>query len=387
MKKKLAILGSTGSIGKNLLDILNKNKNKYEIVLLTANKNYSELLRNAKKYKVKNLIITDKKSYYILKDKTKNLKINVYNNFDSFGKIFKQKIDYTMSAIVGLDGLYPTYKIIKHTKNIAIANKEAIICAWDIIKKELKKNSTKFIPVDSEHFSIWFNLESRSNAINKIFLTASGGPFLNLPFNKFKNAKLKDALNHPSWKMGKKISIDSATLMNKVFEVIEAKNIFNLDYKKIDILTHPISYVHAIVHYSNGMINLTAHETDMKIPIVNSLNPNNNFIYQNNLELDLSKINNLNLKKINHKKFPLVKILNGLPKKNSLFETILVTANDEIVDQYLNKKINFHEIAKKLLKLLSKKEFVKYKNKIPRKIQDVLSLSNFVRFKIRSKSI
>ena len=135
------------------------------------------------------------------------------------------------------------------------------------------------------------------------------------------------------------------------------------------------------------MINLTAHETDMKIPIVNSLNPNKNFIYQNNLELDLSKINNLNLKKINHKKFPLVKILNGLPKKNSLFETILVTANDEIVDQQLNKKINFHEIAKKLLKLLSKKEFVKYKNKIPRKIQDVLSLSNFVRFKIRSKSI
>ena len=387
MKKKLAILGSTGSIGKNLLDILNKNKNKYDIVLLTANKNYSELLRNAKKYKVKNLIITDNKSYYTLKDKTKNLKINVYNNFDSFDKIFKQKIDYTMSAIVGLDGLYPTYKIIKHTKNIAIANKEAIICAWDIIKKELKKNSTKFIPVDSEHFSIWFNLESRSNAINKIFLTASGGPFLNLPFDKFKNAKLKDALNHPSWKMGKKISIDSATLMNKVFEVIEAKNIFDLDYKKIDILTHPISYVHAIVHYSNGMINLTAHETDMKIPIVNSLNLNKNFIYQNNLELDLSKINNLNLKKINHKKFPLARILKGLPKKNSLFETILVTANDEIVDQYLNKKINFHEIAKKLLKLLSKKEFVKYKNKIPRKIQDVLSLSNFVRFKIRSKSI
>ena len=162
MKKKIAILGSTGSIGKNLINILKKDKNNFEVVLLTAEKNYLELSRQAKLFKVKNLIITNKKSYLKLKNKNFSHKINIFNNFSSFNIIFKNKVDYSMSAISGLEGLYPTINLIKYTKLIAIANKEAIICGWNIIKKKLKKFKTNFIPVDSEHFSIHYALKANS---------------------------------------------------------------------------------------------------------------------------------------------------------------------------------------------------------------------------------
>ena len=224
MIKKIAILGSTGSIGRTLINILNKEKNNIDLKLLTTNKNYKLVLIQAKKFNVRNIIITNFNSYKILSKKVKNLNINVYNDFDSFNVILKKKIDYTMSSIIGLDGLIPTIKIIKFTKKIAIANKEAIICGWHLIKKDLKKFNTSFIPVDSEHFSIFYSLQgNKISNVNKIYLTASGGPLINTPRNKFKDIKISEAINHPNWKMGKKISVDSATMMNKVFEIIEAK--------------------------------------------------------------------------------------------------------------------------------------------------------------------
>ena len=209
--------------------------------MITNNRNYKLLLKQAKKFKVKNIIITDTKKYHIALSK-KIKSINIFNDFSKFEKIFPRKIDYVMSSIVGLDGLSPTINIIKHTKKIAIANKEAIICAWNLIKKKLDYHKTKFIPVDSEHFSIWYGIKNNSDLIDKLILTASGGPFLNLPFKNFKKINLHEALNHPRWKMGQKISIDSATMTNKVFEIIEAKNIFNISYKDISILTHLNSY-------------------------------------------------------------------------------------------------------------------------------------------------
>ena len=157
MKKKIAILGSTGSIGKILLDIIYKDKNKFEIVLLAANKNFKELHEQSKKFNVKNLIISDKDSYNSLVKLNKNKKTKIFHNFKNFNQIFENKIDYVMSSIIGLDGLEPTFKIIKFTKKIAIANKESLICGWNLINKELNKNKTKFIPVDSEHFSLWIN--------------------------------------------------------------------------------------------------------------------------------------------------------------------------------------------------------------------------------------
>ena len=384
MKKKISILGSTGSIGKNLLNIVKSDKKNFNVILLTAKNNYKLLLKQANYFNVKNIIITDLNSYKKAKKINKNKKINIYNNFNFFDKILRSKIDYTMSSIIGLDGLYPTLEIIKYTKIIAIANKEAIICGWDLIKKKLKTHNTKFLPVDSEHFSIWkiINYEKNKN-IDQIFLTASGGPFLHKSINQIKNVNISEALNHPNWKMGKKISIDSATMMNKVFEVIETKNIFSTPYKKISILIHPKSYIHAIVKFNDGTIKFLAHEPSMKIPIFNTLYLNQyKKIISNKLDIDI--LNNLKLQKIDNKLFPVIDILNYLPTKSSLFETVLVTTNDQLVNLFLKGKIRFSDISKNISKIINLKEFQKFKKKKPKNIQDIHILSNYVRLKVNS---
>ncbi len=387
MKKKIAILGSTGSIGKSLIKILKKDINKYEINLLSADKNYKELLKQAKIFNVKNLIITDKKSYLILKRKIKNNQINIFNNFNYINKILSSRMDYTMSAISGLQGLDPTIKIIKYSKNIAIANKEGIICGWHLLERELKKNKTKFIPVDSEHFSIWYALNGiQHDKIKKVYLTASGGPLINYSLNKIANVSVAKVLKHPNWKMGKKISVDSATMMNKVFEIIEAKNIFKINYKKLAILIHPKSYIHAIILFNNGLIKIIAHEVDMKIPIFNTLHFNDNKIIKSK-DLDISKLNDLNFAKVDLKKFPIVKILKLLPSKISLFETIIVSANDELVNLFLKNKIKFSDINKKLINIISNKKFNKYKKIKPKNINEIINLSNYMRSEINSKNI
>jgi 1-deoxy-D-xylulose-5-phosphate reductoisomerase len=381
MKKKIAILGSTGSIGKTLINILKKDKKNFEIVLLSADENYKELLKQAKLFKVKNLIVTNEYSYDKIKKDKFSKKKNIYNNFNNFQKIFKKKIDYTMSSISGIQGLKPTIEIVKFTKKIAIANKESIICGWDLIQKELKKNKTEFIPVDSEHFSIWYALKDiDKKLIEKVYLTASGGPFLNKPLNKLKNVSSKQAIKHPNWKMGKKISIDSATMMNKVFEIIEAKKIFSLSYKKLSILTHPKSYIHAIIKLKNGLTKIVAHDTNMKIPIFNSLYSSNNFI--NSKKLNLQILNNLSLKEINYKRFSVIKIINKLPENSSLFETILVSINDKLVELFLANKIKFTDIPKKMHNILDLKELKKYKMIKPKNINDIICLNNKIRIKI-----
>ena len=387
MKKKIAILGSTGSIGKNLINILKKDKNTFEIVLLTAEKNFKELLKQAKLFKVKNLIITNKQSYLKLKQKKFSYNVNIFNDYSSLKKILKNKIDYTLSAISGLEGLYPTINIIKHTKLIAIANKEAIICCWNLLKKELKKNETKFVPVDSEHFSIYYALQNNliSN-IEKIYLTASGGPFLKTSLSKFKKIKIHDTLKHPNWSMGKKISVDSATLMNKVFEIIEAKKIFDIPYKKLKILIHPKSYVHAILKFKDGMIKIIAHDTTMTIPIHNTLYNDKKKSIKSN-KLDIIRLNKLNFEIVNYKKFPLVKIISKLPDKDSLYETIIVASNDEFVKQYLNKKIKFIDLIYNINKFINLNEFKKYKLIKPNKIETIEKLNKYVRFKINNMSV
>ena len=388
MKQKIVILGSTGSIGKTVIDILKKDKKSFEIKLLTADKNIKELLKQVKLFEVKNIIIIDHKKFLLVKNLLKDKKINIYNSFSSIPKIFKnEKIDYTMNALSGLDGLDPTLKIIKHTNKIAIANKESIICGWNLIQIELKKNKTEFIPIDSEHFSIWslINTETDIN-IEKVFITASGGPFLNYPLKKFKSITPKLALKHPNWKMGNKITIDSATMMNKVFEIVEAKKIFAVDYKKIEILVHSKSYVHAIVKFTNGLIKILAHDTNMKIPIFNSIYPNFQKKIKTNI-LDLKNLNNLNFKPIDKRRFPIVKILEILPISESLFETVIVSANDTLVNFFLDKKIKFNDIAKILLMILNLREFKKYKKIKPKNIAQIKNLSKYVSIKIKSLSV
>ena len=381
MKKKIAILGSTGSIGKTLIELIRKDKKNFKVVLLTADKNYEKILTQAKIFDVKNLIITDRKSYLKLrKKKIKNIRI--FNNFDSFNNIFKKKLDYAMSSISGIYGLEPTIKIIKHTKKIAIANKEAIICGWHLIKKDLKKYKTSFIPVDSEHFSIFYSLNgNKISNIEKIYLTASGGPLNNIPKKKLKTVKISEAINHPNWKMGKKISVDSATMMNKVFEIIEAKKLFNLKYKALDVLVHPLSYVHAITKFKDGMINIIAHDTNMKIPIFNSLYDKKDKKIETN-QLDIKKLNFLNFKEVDTSKFPSIKIIKKLQNKESLLETIIVLANDELVNLFLLKKINFTDIVNIIQKLINMREFKIYNNRKPGNINSIISLNNYIRTKV-----
>ena len=383
--KKIAILGSTGSIGSALIDIIKKDSKKFKIELLTANKNYRKLLKQIKFFNVKNIIVTDLKTFHKIKTILNDKDINIYNDFNSLKKIFKnKKIDYVMSAISGLDGLKPTLDIIKFTKIIAIANKEALICGWTIISKMLKKFKTQFIPVDSEHFSIWYALKNDNiKNIEKIFLTASGGPFLKLSLSKFKDVNIKQALNHPRWKMGKKISIDSATMMNKVFEVIEAKNIFNLPYNKISILIHPESYIHAILKFNNGLIKIIGHETSMKIPIFNTLYLDKQKTLKTKT-LDVKKLNNLNLHNVEYNRYPAVKLLHNLPKTSSLYETVLVSANDELVKLFLEGKIKFTDIFTQLSKL---NNFNKYKKIKPKNVNEIIKLNKYVRLKIATISV
>ena len=381
MKKKIAILGSTGSIGKTLVEIIKKDKKNFDVILLTANKNYKEIFKQAKILNVKNLIVTNEKAFNELKKK-KLGNISIFNNYNLFNKIFKKKIDYAMSSISGIYGLDPTIKIIKHTKKIAIANKESIICGWHLIKKDLKKFKTTFIPVDSEHFSVFYALHGNiiSN-INKIYLTASGGPLNNVPKARFKNIKISEAIKHPNWKMGKKISIDSATMMNKVFEIIEAKKIFNLKYDQLDVLVHPASYIHAITKFNDGMIKIIAHDTNMTIPIFNSLYSSQIKKIKTN-KLDIKKLNVLNFKKVDTNKFPSIKIIKKLKNKETSLETIIVLVNDELVNLFLLKKINFTDINKLLQKFINMKDFRKYSQRKPGTINSIISLNKKIRTKI-----
>ena len=383
--KKIVIFGSTGSIGSSLINIIKSDKKKFKVVLLTANKNYQKSIRQAIFFKVRNIIITDNQSFLISKKILKNRNIKVYNNFNSLNKILKNKsIDYTMSAISGFQGLEPTIKIIKFTKIIAIANKESIICGWNLIKKDLIKYNTQFIPVDSEHFSIWSLINnSKYDNIEKIFITASGGPFIRYPLNKFKLITPKKAINHPNWQMGKKISIDSATMMNKIFEVIEAKKIFKLDYKKIKILVHEQSYIHAIVKFNNGLTKILIHDTKMTIPIFNSIYKNNEKKLKTK-KIDFSILNNLNLNVVDKKRYPSVDIIDLLPKNDSLFETVIVSANDTLVEMFLIKKILFTDISKILLKILKSQEFNKYRLMKPKNIHEIKKINDYVSLKIRT---
>ena len=393
MKKKIAILGSTGSIGKILLNIIKKNKKIFNITLLTANKDYKKLYAQAKKYDVKNLIITNEVSYKILKKKCKNTNINVFNNFNSFDKIFKKKIDYTMNSIVGFAGLKPTLEIIKFTKQIAIANKESIICGWNLIKKKSILNKTNIIPIDSEHFSIWtslnkFNINDSINlnkSIENIIITASGGPFKNTSIDNFKNIKVSQAIKHPTWKMGKKISIDSATLVNKLFEVIEAQRLFNIDISKISIRIHPHSYIHSIIKFKNGLIKICAHEPDMSIPILNSLDQN--FHYQSKVKTNFKILNSLNFTEVDKNKFPIINLLKKYPNHCSLFDTALVSINDELVNLFLNKKISFEDIFKNLLNILNLKSIKKLKKRIPKNYKEISEIHDFVRLKTLKLSV
>jgi len=388
MKKKIIILGSTGSIGSTTIKIISRDKKSFNVILLTANENYKKLFLQAKKISCNNLLIHNKEKYFLALDKNKNKKIKIFNKFEDFLKTLKKKVDYTICSITGVAGLKPTLDAIKISHNIAIANKESIICGWNLIERNIKKFKTTFIPIDSEHFSIWSLIKDyKPSQIQKIFITASGGPFLTLPKTKFKNILPKNAIKHPNWSMGKKISVDSATLMNKVFEVIEAQRIFKLPLSKFKILVHPKSYVHAIVKFTNGISKILIHDTNMEIPIFNSLYYNNSNKKLKTSEIDFDKMNNLNFSNVDHSKFPSINLLKKIPNNISLFETVLISANDLLVELFLAKKIKYIEINKYLNIVINLKEFSKLKLIQPNNVNQIIKLSKYVALKTKSLSV
>ena len=381
MKKKIAILGSTGSIGKSTLDVIKRDKKNFNIILLSANNNYKKLIEQAKHFKVKNVLIKNHKFYSKVKNSLKRTKTKVYTGDIPINRIVSNKLDYTMSAVVGLAGLQPTIDAIKTSKAVAIANKETIICGWEVLSKYIKKYKTEIIPVDSEHFSIMELTKGKSNEeVEEIIITASGGPFLNIPINKLKKVKAKQAIKHPNWKMGKKISIDSANMMNKVFEVIEAYKLFKFDKSKYKIMIHPQSYVHSIIRFKNGLTKMVLYNTDMKIPISNTLyKSKNNFFKTSNLEI--KRLNNLNFQKANPKIFPSINLLNKCFASGISTPIIVNAANEVLVDLFLKGKIEFLDIVKMINRLLKAQDFKKYAKRNANSVKSIKIIDNWARLK------
>ena len=385
MKKKIVILGSTGSIGISTLEVIKKDKKKFEIILLTANNNYKKLIQQAKQFKPKNVLIKNKKYYIKVKKALK--KTHVYTGNVSVRKIVTSKIDYTMSAIVGIAGLQPTVDAIQISKTVAIANKETIICGWNVLSKYIKKYKTKVLPVDSEHFSIMeLTKDIQDEEVEEIIITASGGPFLNMPRNKLHKVTPLQAVKHPNWKMGKKISVDSANLMNKVFEVIEACKFFKFNKKKYRIVIHPQSYVHSIIRFKNGLIKMILYNADMKIPISNTLYGKKNY-FPNIKKIDTKILNKMTFQNVNTKKFPSVKLINKCLNADLLAPTIVNASNEVLVKLFLAKKIGFLDIVKTLNKIFKDKDFKKYAKRNSASIKEVEIVDKWARAKTNNMCV
>ena len=381
MKKLLSVLGSTGSIGLTTLNIVDKKKNYFKPFIFSANKNYKLICKQITKYRPNYFVINDYKVFKKVKKKFKNINnIKILNNFN-FIKLNK-KIDVTITAIPGIQGLKPTILAIKLSKKVLIANKESIICGWDLIKKNIKKYKTKVIPIDSEHFSI-FKLLQKVNQkdIKKIYITASGGPFLNFKLNNLKKIKPNQAIKHPKWKMGKKISIDSATLMNKVLEVIEAQKIFNISKNKISVLIHPESLIHAFIEFKNGLTYFLYHETSMTVPIANAIFDSNieikKYLKKNKFNFE-KNIKNMTFRKVDSKLFPSINLIKEINKYPST--SIIVNAVNEIlVDQFLRKNIEFLSIYRTIKTILNDRNYIKYAIRKPHNINQITEIDQWAR--------
>ena len=375
-KKTIAVLGSTGSIGQSTLDIIKKKK-EYKVELIIANKNYSKIIEQIKIFKPKIVIVNNIEVYLNIKKKYKK-KIIILNDITNLQKHLK-RVDVTVSAIPGIAGLKPTILFTKISKKILLANKEAIICGWHLIKKNSIKYNTELIPIDSEHFSIATLLKNYSNdEIEKIYITASGGPFLNLNKNKFKNIKPKDAIRHPKWDMGKKISVDSATLMNKVLEVTEALKLFPYSLQKYEVIIHPESLIHAIIKLKNGTSLFLHHLPDMKIPIGNALFKDFNFTKLFTQYKNKKVVQNLNFSSVDSSRFPAINLISAMNSRKSA-PIIINAANEIFVEEFLKNNISFNDIVRYLKLVLRNKSYIKTSNLPSDSVKNIYIIDKWAR--------
>lgn len=361
MEKKIALFGSTGSIGQNTLDIIRKRHNKFKVEILTAQSNIELLASQALEFLPKYIVIGDKEKYPLLKEMLKSSSIEIFAGEEALLEIAKVKVDLTMIAIVGAAAIKPTIESIRSKNTIALANKECLVCAGSIITKLAQENEVKIIPVDSEHNGLFqiFDFDN-IDRIKNVTLTASGGPFRNLSLAELSSVTKEQALKHPNWSMGNKITIDSATLVNKCLEVIEAFHLFPLKLEQIEILIHPESIIHAMVSFIDGSNLAQFSKPNMQIPISYSLYYPQRAMLEEFNNFNLAEISKLNFYSPDKEKFKSLKLLDKiLADFTSNSSLIFNVANEEAVNAFLNDKISFveiYQIIEQILDKISRKE-------------------------------
>ncbi|MBI2651058.1 1-deoxy-D-xylulose-5-phosphate reductoisomerase [Candidatus Woesearchaeota archaeon] len=355
--KNISILGSTGSIGTQTLDIIRNNPKEFKAVGLAANSNIGLLKKQIDDFNVGAVAVMDREKAELLKEKTN---INVYSGIEGIMKIAAlSETDTVVNSLVGSIGIKPTIGAIKNKKNIALANKETLVAAGSIVMQEAEKNNVKIMPIDSEHSAIFQCIEGKGiEQVKKIIITASGGPFRDYTKEKLKNIKVKDALRHPTWKMGNKITIDSATLMNKGFEVIEAHWLYNIPYEKIEIIVHPQSIIHSLVEFKDNSTLAQLSFPDMRIPIQYALS------YPKRLEskakeMKLAEIKELTFEKPNFELFPCLKYAYDAGIRGGTLPAVLNAANEVAVNNFLEGRIKFIDIPKTISNAMESHKIIK----------------------------
>ena len=359
VKKHIAILGSTGSIGTQALEVINTHKDLFEVEVLTANTNSNLLIEQAKKFRPNVVVIAEQSKYETVNNALFNLGIKVYAGENAIAEVVEMDgVDLLLTALVGYAGLKPTIRAIEAGKNIALANKETLVVAGDLITKLCEKHGTSIYPVDSEHSALFQCLVGeQNNEIEKIYLTASGGPFRGWDNNKLSSVRKEQALKHPNWEMGAKITIDSATLMNKGLEVIEAKWLFNLTAKQIEVVVHPESIVHSAVQFEDGSIKAQLGLPDMKLPIQYALG------FPERLKNSFKRFSffdypNLSFEKPDLKTFKNLKLAFSAMEKGGNMPCILNAANEIAVAAFLQDKIGFLNMSDLIADCMEKITFV-----------------------------
>lgn len=355
--KNLILLGSTGSIGTQVLEVIDFIDENWNIEVLTANKSVDLIVRQAKKYQPKYVVMVDENSALKVKTALKNYKIEVLSGKNNLEEIVKlDNIDLVINALVGASGLIPTLNTIKKGTKLGLANKESLVVGGHLVEKLINENNykEKLLPIDSEHNAIYRLLKGHSKKeLNNILLTASGGPFVNKSIDELKNVSVKQALDHPNWSMGNKITIDSATMMNKGLEVIEAHWLFNTEYDKINVVIHPQSIIHSMIELIDNSIYAEMSVADMKMPIQYVLQYPN---IENGIgkRLNLSEVANLEFLKPDYNKFKCLNLAYEAGKAGESYPVVLNAANEIAVNRFLNQEISFLQIPKIIENTLEK---------------------------------
>ncbi len=357
--KNISILGSTGSIGVNALSVINNLDDKFNVKALSAYKNSSVLIEQAKIFNPEIVVIVDSSEVDFVKESLKKSGISVLCGREGLLELSaRDDVDIMLNALVGSSGMEPTINAIRSSVNVALSNKESLVMAGDIIDYEKNKSGAEIFPVDSEHSAIWQCLVGEKiDDVEKIILTGSGGPFRTRDYNTFKDIKKEEALKHPNWSMGNKITIDSATMMNKGLEVIETKWLFGIDVNKIKIIIHPESIIHSMVEFKDKSVKAQLGVPDMKIPIQYALTYPDRYFGEWE-SLDLLKLGSINFESPDINKFPCIALAYEALKKEGTMPAVLNVANEQAVYRFLNKEIGFMDIPYIIEKACEKHDWV-----------------------------